>query len=695
MPLFSTHCNCYTSLGVTNDGFFFFMVQLIFGYIGSTKEAIGVVMRGYSTINLRAHDDTIWQNRHQSPTPTNLFGSNTSPVLPAPTLTLGETVHRSPLLQKSETTHLPPTNNNLSITKSSPSSNDSTKTAQSDDGVSVYPIPNLEQLQKLEPKERFFEGNLIYIHNDVGLPPEFRTCLTQQLEKAGAIVTNREKDTTGKDSVIYIFRHRDSELFMEKCKQGKMVASLAWLTNTLRRGYVESPLRSIWDFPSPKGGIPGMENMVATITGYEGEARTLVFQLCTMIGLKWTPTLGNDTTHLICSRRGSSKYKIGRQRDCYIINHLWLEECYQQWENKPLDDERYSYYPENNVMQKLIGKTPLGTMDLEKWYDKDTLPSVTPYIPAYLLRKTPSRTDTPLDLEGILLSKRPRQAALDAYSQLRDKVIPDMNSFQQEQRLKVKHPSTITTPTDSAPLSTCGKQPRLPFVTMSSKRIKVQDNGSTSPINDSAGSIKNIATTSCNLTKEEEKEMRNLGGKIVNDIQKADVLVVPNRMLRTPKFLCAVNLGITITTYQWLKDSIDHQSWRPASAYQVTDTEMEHKHGFKLGDSLLRARATMDGARGTWLRGYDVYVLQTDQDNPLKGVVESAGGNFIPVPNRRSFSEEMIKDNGNTVLVLASKDRKRTWWADLKERGIGIYDQDLVIVGSLRQQLALDEFKIG
>lgn len=154
------------------------------------------------------------------------------------------------------------TANATTILRKGTNSTELSNNSSPDNGPLVHTMPKLEQLKKLEPRERFFEGKLIYIHSDVGLPPEIRASLTQQLEKAGALVTNDYSSTIGHSSTIYIFRYRDTELFMEKCRQGETVASLTWLTNTLWRGKVESPLRSIWDFPAPKGGIPGMENMV-------------------------------------------------------------------------------------------------------------------------------------------------------------------------------------------------------------------------------------------------------------------------------------------------------------------------------------------------------------------------------------------------------------------------------------------------
>jgi hypothetical protein len=217
---------------------------------------------------------------------------------------------------------------------------------------------------------------------------------------------------------------------------------------------------------------------------------------------------------------------------------LWIEDCYQQWQIKSLDDDRYSYFPNDNTLQTLVGKTPLEPKDIESWYNKDTQPRMTPYIPAHLLRSITRRSGETVDMEGTLLARRPRQAALDASSQLRDVVIPDMNTYQHERRSKVKPPTSPTTEITSEPSAntTKRKQPAPATAPKSVKRMKSLDDRSApavkithyligdkdrkdtalqskidkgkttkSPGADTAGDPTRIAITSCALTKEEEK----------------------------------------------------------------------------------------------------------------------------------------------------------------------------------------------
>lgn len=185
----------------------------------------------------------------------------------------------------------------------------------------------------------------------------------------------------------------------------------------------------------------------------------------------------------------------------------------------------------------------------------------------------------------------------------------------------------------------------------------------------------------------------------MRDVRKAQILVVPDRIVKTSKFLCAVNLGLTITNIQWLKDSISNRKWCDPLDYLVYDADMEERYDFKLNHTLTNAQAK-DGAqkvsRGTWLQGFDVCLLFPDQDNALKDVVESAGGKLIRVPKRRLVATNIDPpDHGATVIALAVKNSDRQRWAALQEYGVSIYDKDLVIVGSLRQRLSLDEFRLA
>lgn len=127
---------------------------------------------------------------------------------------------------------------------------------------------------------------------------------------------------------------------------------------------------------------------------------------------------------------------------------------------------------------------------------------------------------------------------------------------------------------------------------------------------------------------------------------------------------------------------------------------MEETYGFTLHSSLLRAQQSLQrhgkgrkNTRGTWLEGYEVCVLNVSSGQMLKEVVETAGGKFIQVPKRHTL-EDMENDHTKLLALATKDDKKRKGWNDLKDHGFSIYDQELVIVGSLCQKLALDSFRL-
>lgn len=115
---------------------------------------------------------------------------------------------------------------------------------------------------------------------------------------------------------------------------------------------------------------------------------------------------------------------------------------------------------------------------------------------------------------------------------------------------------------------------------------------------------------------------------MVDSVTQATHLLV-EKALRTPKFLCAVNLGLKIVHHRWLRQSIEEQKWLDASEFAVQDKAMEEKYDFNLEESLSIAQERVVPGKhphGTWLSTFEVYVLQSNKAEALKSVIETAGG---------------------------------------------------------------------
>lgn len=238
-----------------------------------------------------------------------------------------------------------------------------------------------------------------------------------------------------------------------------------------------------------------------------------------------------------------------------IVNHLWLEECYQQWTCKSVADARYTYFPENDILQSLVGKTPLLEKEIERWGSIETLPEMTPYISAQNLYEVSQNDDknkkgntSKTTDKGKLVVRGPRQAALTASSHIRDVLVPDMNQYNQKEKklnsnIKRQRSSTPSTFNDNNTVN---------------KKLKI------SPASTSASASTSTSTISINndvlpnTTEIEETKYRDfMEQKIVTDDDSQETLnngpdIDSNKqtsslMVQTPTKI-AFSGGVVLTT---------------------------------------------------------------------------------------------------------------------------------------------------
>lgn len=102
----------------------------------------------------------------------------------------------------------------------------------------------------------------IYINTDTDISDTMRSVLEECVNAAGAHLIDEEMTYSSEDVDIYIGRWRFGEEYKQASVDGKIVGSIWWLSNTLARNRIESPTRSLLDYPLPKSGISEMQNMV-------------------------------------------------------------------------------------------------------------------------------------------------------------------------------------------------------------------------------------------------------------------------------------------------------------------------------------------------------------------------------------------------------------------------------------------------
>ncbi|KAJ8658560.1 hypothetical protein O0I10_005600 [Lichtheimia ornata] len=553
----------------------------------------------------------------------------------------------------------------------------------------------------LEVSQPYLKGHCFYFVHDYDYLALRTFDWEGRLKKAGAEIASSYNDKV----TIVVVKYRDSPEYIQACRDGKMVASMWWVSNTLMRQRVEPPTRRLLDYPMPRGAIPGMENMAIVISGYRGVARNFLRHLVHRCGCKFQAVIDSSVTHLIASSH-TSKYREAREANIPIVNHLWLEDCYQRWEKLPLSDERYTHFVDGRIVNKFVGDTKLIPKDLECWWKEGLskpaeVMKTREKVPSSSKEQQPSKTATPSPPPPSTTTiTQPRQAARKAASKLEDVFIPDMNKYQKEVRSGY---SMVGEEMPDEPSK--GKDVKREDDTM----MDIDDNKATgskrtleheSPeprSNESMPSSKTIkiVTSSINLDRREKNGILDLGGQMVENVTQATHLLV-EKALRTPKFLCAVNLGLKIVHHKWLRQSIEEQKWLDASDFAVQDKAMEKKYDFNLEESLSIAQERVVPGKhphGTWLSTFEVYVLQSNKAEALKGVIETAGGKLITKLPARRLKELLQPDSENQLLVVSDPEDKSKW-GDYTKQSIPIYSVELIIVGALRQKLDVDEFRL-
>ncbi|KAI9029296.1 BRCT domain-containing protein [Hyaloraphidium curvatum] len=239
--------------------------------------------------------------------------------------------------------------------------------------IKVAEVVEDAAVQGMPVASRFLQGVRFFF--DAPSVPRF---YQDKLARAGATIA-QEYSTDGVDVVI--LTDTGSHYFHRAEEEGKIVASGEWLKDIfIAERMLPSKGRLLHYPPPPSQMVPdAAREMVISITNYSGRAREDLRRMIGAIGATYTPTMTPNNTHLICAVPAGAKFQKAGVWDVATVNHLWLEESYQQWKLQAVTKPQYQAYPEG--LAETVGDSPMPQEVVNRFLDLARGASSSAFIP--------------------------------------------------------------------------------------------------------------------------------------------------------------------------------------------------------------------------------------------------------------------------------------------------------------------------
>ncbi|KAL9242974.1 hypothetical protein vseg_016921 [Gypsophila vaccaria] len=182
-----------------------------------------------------------------------------------------------------------------------------------------------------------FEGVRFYL---AGFTPLTHDQVKSTLvSKGGVYVANYSDDCT---HVVVQDLVLDDPICVAAIRDKKALVTTLWVEHSLDAGELLDVSNIMYRPLKDLKGIPGAENFVICLTGYQKYQREDIMRMTELMGAEFSKALvPNKVTHLICYKFEGEKYVWAKKlTKIKLTNHQWLEDCLKDW--KILPEERYT-----------------------------------------------------------------------------------------------------------------------------------------------------------------------------------------------------------------------------------------------------------------------------------------------------------------------------------------------------------------
>lgn len=228
----------------------------------------------------------------------------------------------------------------------------------------------------LKYNANFFNDKRFFISNDYNLSKNLKLAITSLILKNGGKISSK----FGNNIDVYIGKYRSGKEFQQSFKSNRIIiANLQWLYSVIINNRWVLPVNSqLLNYPIPMKPLTDFQGLKFSITNYSHDARYYLSKIITIMGGTFTKNLTKDNDFLIVGRPTGSKYEAATKiwlkegsPIVKVVNHLWLEECYANWELLNYDKPKFQFLGSTKGIENLLGRTKLNASVLKYWIDVD------------------------------------------------------------------------------------------------------------------------------------------------------------------------------------------------------------------------------------------------------------------------------------------------------------------------------------
>ncbi|KAF8440146.1 hypothetical protein BGX38DRAFT_1097298 [Terfezia claveryi] len=607
--------------------------------------------------------------------------------------------------------------------------------------------PSLSTQVPPSPRPNFnvFTGKRVLLGRDLGINPRLRNVISDIIKQARGEITENVLDAH-----VYVGQWREGPDYVTASRMGLYVGNLTWMYWMFAHGKWTSPLRRLLHYPLLKGGIPGFQKLIITVSSYGGDARLYLENLIEASGATFTKSMKAENTHLIAARAHSEKCTAAKEWNINMVNHLWLEESYAKCKVLTVADQKYTHFPTRTNLMEVVGQTPIDTRTIQQYYEpededttmggmtssdnpeevppngqvKSTSMAGPPKNPVKAKKKTATvsaarpQFETPSNRGRGLLAQTPssvtttgsRRAKEQATARLHD-LAPDIALYEKEKKRKGGVLGTGNRRWSTTPTLEAKSHKRA--ASEIDAELTADEEADTSIDGPGTGSkpkkakkkvkptIKLLITgyDGWQVPSREESDKRrllDLGILCIAEPELCTYLAAP-KIVRTRNFVCAIAAAPKIVNISWVKACLDENRIVEAEEYQLDDPEGETRLSINLAESLSRA----EKLKGKLL---DKYVLYCTPE--VKGgfetcaqIIKANGGVCInfKTGKRGANIPEGKPEGGKLVLLSGEAGGDMKLWKPFvkmaKEVGAEpvIYRTDWLLDSAMRQKVVWDE----